>query len=455
MIKRLLIKNFKSIEELDMELRPLTVVCGPNSVGKSSIGQALLLLKQSNEQYGSVSMLRPTGNLVDVGGYPDFIHKHEIDKKFSIMIGLDVGRLSVPPKRLFAESPPEVHKFFESLTKVKELNFNFSYGYDSQKEETTLRHFCIESPDGKFSIKSKTNTDNTYQFSYSLGEKGKRPYRINPRFQTPGLIFTHFLTSKTIKDRISGYMKERVSVLQFINYISIIPLNWELNNLNYLGPFREPPKRTYSTGGAKPEGIEARGQLTIDYLTYSSVVKEDGSLGFVKEWLNRFGYASDFSIEKIHGLIWKTNLKNKSTGIPSTLLDVGFGISQVLPVIVAIYLHKRGLHIFEQPEIHLHPASQADLADLFMETITEDKQYLVETHSEHFLNRIRRRIVEGKINPEKVIVYYIRYKGPKLEVDRIFVEENGSFKDIPNDFFGESLFETKAIMEARKQRKLL
>ena len=458
MIKRLLIKNFKPIEELDLELRPITVLCGPNSVGKSSIGQALLFLKQSKEQYGSVSLLRPVGNLVDLGGYPDFIHKHDENQKFSFEVMLDLRRwrAMTRPKGFFSGAPPEVRRVFENLERIITLIICFSYKYNTQKEEIELCEMKIESNDGLFHIESKINPDNTYRFAYRLGERRVKLRSTNPHFESLVMFLGPFMSAKAFQKKISDYKQERIIFLNFITSILINLLNQELDELSYLGPFREPPQRFYTTGGAKPEGIGTRGQLTIDYLTYSSVSEKDGLVKFAKDWLNEFGYASDFSIDRVHGLIRTTSLKNKSTGIKSTLLDVGFGISQVLPVIVATYLHKRGLHIFEQPEIHLHPASQADLADLFIETITDDKQYLIETHSEHFLNRIRRRIVEGeRIDPDKVIVYYMRYVGSKLKVERIFVEKNGSYRDIPDDFFGEALSETRAIMEARKQRKLL
>ncbi len=169
---------------------------------------------------------------------------------------------------------------------------------------------------------------------------------------------------------------------------------------------------------------------------------------------DEFGYLSDFSINKIHGLISTTRLVNKNTGVDSTLLDVGFGISQILPVIAAIYLHKKGLHIFEQPEIHLHPVSQADLADLFISAIAYDKYYLIETHSEHFINRLRTRVAQGEISPEKICILYLRNRTGELEVEEISLLENGSFKGLPDDFFGEALNETRAIMEARRQRKL-
>ena len=106
--------------------------------------------------------------------------------------------------------------------------------------------------------------------------------------------------------------------------------------MNYLGPFRKTPDRYYMTGGAMPSDIGYRGESSIDYLSYMKMSGEEEIIRFTKRWLKRLGYASHFDIETIKSFIKTVKLKNKITSVESSLVDVGFGISQVLPVIIAV-----------------------------------------------------------------------------------------------------------------------
>ena len=115
------------------------------------------------------------------------------------------------------------------------------------------------------------------------------------------------------------------------------------------------------------------------------------------------------------------------------LTDVGFGLSQLFPVIVeCFYVPRNSTIIFEQPEIHLHPSVQAGLADLFIETIQareegEDRniQLLVESHSEHFLRRLQRRIAEEQLSQDDVAIYFCE-PGP----------QGSSIRELDVDLFG-------------------
>ena len=144
--------------------------------------------------------------------------------------------------------------------------------------------------------------------------------------------------------------------------------------------------------------------------------------------------------------------KNKKT--PVSHRDVGIGISQVLPVLVSAYASKNKLLAIEQPEIHLHPALQAELGDVFLESALggDGNTFLIETHSEHLLLRIMRRMRETstgelpdgmpEVRPEDVMVLFVEPDGPQSIVREMPLNERGELvKAWPGGFFEEGLRE--------------
>ncbi len=124
--------------------------------------------------------------------------------------------------------------------------------------------------------------------------------------------------------------------------------------------------------------------------------------------------------------------------------DVGIGISQVLPVLVMAYASRGKLLAMEQPEIHLHPGLQAELADVFVESATGERQntFILETHSEHLILRLMRRIREGKLKPEDVGVVFVDPTSQGSRFVELQIDEEGDFIDEwPGGFFEESFHE--------------
>jgi len=124
--------------------------------------------------------------------------------------------------------------------------------------------------------------------------------------------------------------------------------------------------------------------------------------------------------------------------------DVGIGISQVLPVLVMAYGSQGKLIAMEQPEIHLHPALQAELGDVFIEAALGERQntFILETHSEHLILRLMRRIREGKIHPDDVGVVFVEPSSHGSRLIELRLDEEGDFIDEwPGGFFEESFHE--------------
>ena len=146
----------------------------------------------------------------------------------------------------------------------------------------------------------------------------------------------------------------------------------------------------------------------------------------------------------------RIKLEDKSCGLKLEPHEIGTGISQVLPVVVAAVSTDAPLVAIEQPELHIHPAIQIQLGDLFI-TQSRSKNFLLETHSEHLLLRILRRIretaegqvpEEAKLLPNEVAVYYVESENGITQANRIGLDENGRFTDRwPKGFFAERMQE--------------
>ena len=115
------------------------------------------------------------------------------------------------------------------------------------------------------------------------------------------------------------------------------------------------------------------------------------------------------------------------------IFDVGFGISQILPVIVAdVDSHEGATILVNQPEVHLHPSCQASLANYFVER-SASRNFIIETHSEYLINRLRLLIADGKFSAADVALYYI--DGEVGKIHEIALKKNGAIGGAPDEFF--------------------
>jgi len=142
---------------------------------------------------------------------------------------------------------------------------------------------------------------------------------------------------------------------------------------------------------------------------------------------------------------------------PEVLLpDVGFGVSQILPVLVLCHYAPSGSTlILEQPEIHLHPSVQAKLADVLIDVIKRrNVQIVVESHSEYLLRRLQRRIAEGVIPSNETALYFCEIDHGESKVRELEISEGGLIKNWPKDFFGDEMGEVAALTEAAMKHRL-
>ena len=235
-----------------------------------------------------------------------------------------------------------------------------------------------------------------------------------------------------------------------------IPMSFKeaLSGVRYLGPLRSYPERLYKIPGVDSYSSGLRGEFAHHRLYY-----QPGLVHPVNEWFERFRIPYELAVRRVGDIAVSGEhvalvLVDRHSKTPVTLADVGFGINQILPVIVEgvdFFTGREGRTLcVEQPEIHLHPRLQAELADLIIANSEGrgEKQWLVETHSELLILRIQRRIREGTLDPSTVSVLYVDSDPAGKSgstITPLRLDENGDFMDEwPDGFFEEGFGELMA-----------
>lgn len=229
----------------------------------------------------------------------------------------------------------------------------------------------------------------------------------------------------------------------------------------YLGPLRIRPERHYLFRGDTAEHVGQTGENLADLLFKISQDRHghlrNERLGKINDDLKLLGIKYELRLSRLQNEnktpsnIFSLVLVDRQ-GVEANVRDVGFGISQVLPIVVQSRLSEKQMLLIEQPEIHLHPAHQAELGDLFIRSALGEQRntFLLETHSEHLILRILRRIRETTekgtpsdpdippIRPEDVSVLYVQPSKNGARVIEIPVTEDGDFaRNWPGGFFSE------------------
>lgn len=159
--------------------------------------------------------------------------------------------------------------------------------------------------------------------------------------------------------------------------------------------------------------------------------------------------------EQKSGKDYDVRIQLKGDGPKIALADMGYGLSQFLPVLVLCYYAPEGSTlILEQPGIHLHPTVQAQLADLLIEVVNErNLQILVESHSEYLVTRFQRRIVEKQIAQDDVALYFCRNNDGASIIEKLDVDEgSGDIINWPENFFGNVMGDMFAMTDKEVER---
>lgn len=437
MLTGMRLQNFKAWRDTgDLQLAPITVIFGANSTGKTSLLQALLLMKQTVEANDRRMPLRTQMS-------PE---------------GLDLGTLS-----------EVVFRGEQCLT----LDFR----WDSSTPSAGDAHFTT-------TVCADGETNSVKGFQYTITENGLKRYEAGmnrgsaddyevifkkdgkPCLRKRGRPVKGLRPVKCYdfpSEAVSAYQLEEDA--QALNDI-VVGFEAQLRRLTYLGPLREPPQRIYNWSGERPQDVGRRGELAIAaYLALSADEKKVSSrhqraktpAARIRHWLGEMGLLHGFQVDALRkgAVQHEVKVRRTPTSPQVTLPDVGFGISQILPVLVLCYYAEPGSTLLlEQPELHLHPSVQSLLADMLIEVVQNRAiQLIIESHSDYLLTRLQRRIAEQVLPSDHLRAYFTQTDGDSIAIERLAIDIFGEIRNWPHDFFGDKLGDAFAIRQNAIRRQ--
>jgi predicted ATPase len=445
MITRLRAKNFKSWKDTgDLRLAPLTGLFGANNSGKTSLLQILLLMQQTVESQDPRQVLY-TGDdhsLIDLGTFFDLIHGYDskatLNLSFTWKHSQDLGVSDLEKQTI------------PILDIIRELSFDANIR--AERDHVSVESFAYRHGDSKFGMSKKGKSEKAQNGQYDLIFDG---YEIGKAQKTDSLLPPPF--------KCYGFPSEAVVYYQNAWFLPWLVYSLEIafKQISYLGPVREFPEPIYIWGGDSPTDVGPWGEDTIAALLASRAKPSEVSSieKRVAKWLKKMGMIHSFSLRSIarnrRDYEVRVRITPKSTEV--LLTDVGFGVSQILPVLVLCYYVPEGWTILlEQPDIHLHPSVQSHLADVLVDVVkNRHVQIIVESHSEHLLHRLQRRIAEEVISADQVALYFCRMEGGASHIEPLRLDDYGNITNWPENFFGDEMGDLVAMTKAAINRRKL
>lgn len=553
------LRNFRAFEDTgSIEMRPITVFCGENSSGKSSILKSLLLVKQSAVERrarlirnASLPPLLFNGELTRLGSWTDVVHGKVRDKEISFT-WTAVGqrseiRLDRDP-RFFGRRPTrqaggaldcELDVCFRSNTQTSEelstrlfvarlVHNGTTVNLSPKDEEGQTFDLSVSSLEGILRTSGQFILNATYSEMrdlarfiitmndpISLGEvyvegegpfvtslrlgrleswlpffenvlerihvsragvPGRRPdwlsnFEVAVRQLRTGGISTDEAESPTPK--LAALRRFAAVVLMEVNTAfdeckAALATYWK--RIRYLGPLRHQPQRFYQFDDTGGIDIGVSGEFTVQVLSLEASRRVEASLiayntdgtlsieppfeetllSLTNHWLELMDLP-EVTPTSLRQSLYELKVGELGVALP----DVGFGVSQVLPIVVECLRAAPGdLIILEQPEIHLHPKVQAALADFFISRAKDGVTFVIESHSEYMIKRLCRRISENTIPwlSDFVNITFVSQKDSDLaRCEQVRLNEFGEILNWPEGFFDsqEDLYWTRAALRRR------
>ncbi|MBF0417610.1 MAG: DUF3696 domain-containing protein [Magnetococcales bacterium] len=517
-LKTLTLENFKGVHEpVRIEFAPVTLLFGPNNAGKSTVVQALHYAREIFER-GNADPGRTLlgGDVLDLGGFDSLVHNHDRSLPIRMRFDLDVSKedlgdleqwINIPTfgSAQFIQPPSRASVEIEiqwSDTLQQPRIASCSVGYDGKalfktKNSVDGRRITFQVEEMEHpvmtwigpSLRVVQNMEPIPLVEYQTPFSGDRQILISaPSVLPPSgkpLEFSELemLWEPEEEDERASWQQHAL-VISSLFIAPIMLLRDTLRKFRYLSPFREMPGRNHHPARSPDEFRWSNGMAAWDLL----LLKGETLVEKVNAWLTHeerlnAGYrvaVKRYKVLEVNGPLmmaltgetvlddeeWIRDavrslperrqllIRDQRRDVELCPQDVGVGISQVVPVLVAAIHSQAGIVAIEEPESNIHPAFQVALGDLFISQTREksDLMFLVETHSEHLMLRFLRRIRETgehelppgapSLTPEEIAVYFVEPEEDGPRIHRIRIDKDGDFIDRwPRGFFQERMKE--------------
>ena len=398
-------------ERQEFNIRPLTFLVGENSTGKTTA----LACFQVLANYFCEREVDFNSDPYSMGTFKDIVrNSRKTEKAFTLGFTFENGEVEWTVK--FVEKKDGVEPAVSSVTmKFTDGEVVFKTG-DKPKRDA-----CLVAFDEK---------QNQYQVDCGID------------------ILTH-LSLDIFLDFLEGQSEGKTALTKYLethedslNSIFRPWETWRTISVFSTSPIRSRPKRTYDLTRVfdDPEGSDVPMWLIEAKATRK---KEWEALkGRLVDFGKRSGLFQNIEVKNLGGSIGNPfQLKVKVRAPNSNIIDVGYGVSQILPILVRIldpdifqdrYIGKRPISLLQQPEVHLHPRAQAELSSLLVMSASGGGQsFIVETHSDYMIDRARIEIKKGNIRPEDVSLIYLEPKGRVVKAHNIRFDKMGNMEGVP------------------------
>ena len=444
-IKKFFLQDVRCFEgEHAFNLRPLTYLVGENSTGKSTV----------------------LGCLQALGAYSQYI--------FNFPYGIEID---------FNSEPYQMGSFFDLVRRSRPKKESFQLGFEYTNQGNNIKNFITLAESGRGSEPSVCSTkwvfgegeilffqDESNQekkkelFSITFGQNLGEFHVLTDRdlFRWPWFNIESFLDY--LSDPPGDLGDAGRNLLQIINrqfpltekkrhrpsdrsrFLKEFSLG--IPKFHSIAPIRSKPKRTYNPlkDTETAEGSEI--PMVLMNLSTSSKRKWET----LRKRLVKFGKASglfsDITVRKLgRSKSLPFQLQIKVRGPKTNLIDVGYGVSQVLPILVRVLTEQNAKFLLQQPEVHLHPKGQAELASLLVEINKRNKNsFVIETHSDYMIDRVRIEIIKGNLKPDDVSLIYFKPVGNKVRTFNISFDAQANMIGCPPGFRDFFLSESKELL---------
>ena len=427
MITELSVQNFKSWKNTgQLQIAPLTGFFGANSSGKTSIFQTLLMLKQTAERppdWNEAIDFGDERSAINLSNFNEVIHRHKSGLSLDISVSWQLPeKLIIGGANITAPAMPrpprssnrlEIGTLSFSTTNINAGNESVAvdgFGYMSDGYEF---FGLVRDSDSQYKLVCPPN----HRFQGALSSLPFRCYGI--RDGSAKVPDTPFLSlERAFKDLFS--------------------------RIHHLSPLREPPRHHYAYGGEHPKDVGQYGEQAIAALLSGRIQLLSIDEQILK-WLQRLELIDSYQLQADPDgeKDYEFRLKQYKDGPEVRLTDIGLGVFQILPTLaLCYYAPESSILILEQPEAHLSPKAQADLTDVLIDVVkNRNIQIILETHSEHLLRRLQRRITEKEIPATDTALYFCQVNDGTSEIERLNMDEYGNISNSPQYFFGDEIID--------------
>ena len=433
LIEEIRVQGYKSLVDATLHVRPLTLLAGTNSSGKSSIMQPLLLIKQTME-----ALYQPAGALLLSGAHVQAEIAGELvskiggkrkRKSFEIkLLGPRASRLNNPTVSIDLVYGVSGNQFVLSSQIA-----NFITGYNFKVELTpgiSWERVVSQFPAGFLRA--------TFGSRKRLGR-----VEIDQGFLRLDLLNED--GSSLVTARPAGYIQKAIASCMHIPGLRGKPQR------SYPATFFQAQVRgTFDlyAAGTISQWQQINDSEKIDKLNASFQL-----LGLTDSIIAETKNANEIELSANRLPVIKGEIPDRADMV--NIADVGIGVSQVLPILVALIAAQDGQLVYvEQPELHLHPRAQVVMAELLAEAAKRGVRVIVETHSSLLLLTVQTLVAEGELKPEQVgLHWFARDAKGATTVTLAEVDENGAYGDWPEDFGDVELTAQSAYLNANTKRQ--